>query len=207
MEPLDGIRYIPQEEESLTEINVEIQGPDNTPYERGYFEVKIVLSDGFPVSPPKGIFKTKIFHPNIASNGEICVNTLKKDWSSDLGIAHVLQVIRCLLIVPFPESSLNDEAGKLFMDSYEEYARRARIMTNVHANKVSLINNKEESDKNPENSTSEANEEKCKKNQSEVIEASNSSSSAKKRTSSNTSDNINAQRKKAVTKKKSLKRL
>jgi ubiquitin-conjugating enzyme E2 S len=38
-----------------------------------------------------------------------------------------------LLIVPFPESSLNDEAGKLFMDSYEEYANRARIMTEVHA--------------------------------------------------------------------------
>jgi ubiquitin-conjugating enzyme E2 S len=37
------------------------------------------------------------------------------------------------LIVPFPESSLNDEAGKLFMDSYDEFARRARIMTQVHA--------------------------------------------------------------------------
>jgi ubiquitin-conjugating enzyme E2 S len=45
----------------------------------------------------------------------------------------VLQVIRCLLIVPFPESSLNDEAGKLFMESYDEFARRARIMTEVHA--------------------------------------------------------------------------
>jgi len=35
--------------------------------------------------------------------------------------------------VPFPESSLNDEAAKLFMESYEEYARRARLMTSVHA--------------------------------------------------------------------------
>ena len=42
-------------------------------------------------------------------------------------------MIRCLLIVPFPESSLNDEAGKLFMESYEEFFRRARIMTQVHA--------------------------------------------------------------------------
>lgn len=63
--------------------------------------------------------------------GDICVNTLKRDWNADVTIRHVLQVIRCLLIVPFPESSLNDEAGKLFMDSYEEFARRARIMTNV----------------------------------------------------------------------------
>jgi ubiquitin-conjugating enzyme E2 S len=48
-------------------------------------------------------------------------------------LKHVFQVIRCLLIVPFPESSLNDEAGKLFMDSYDEFARRARILTEVHA--------------------------------------------------------------------------
>lgn len=34
----------------------------------------------------------QIFHPNVASSGEICVNTLKKDWKSDLGIKHVLLV-------------------------------------------------------------------------------------------------------------------
>ena len=69
----------------------------------------------------------------MAANGDICVNTLKKDWTPDVTIKHILQVIRCLLIVPFPESSLNDEAGKLFMESYDEFARRARIMTDVHA--------------------------------------------------------------------------
>lgn len=45
----------------------------------------------------------------------------------------MLQVVHCLLIVPFPESSLNDEAGKLFMESYDEYARKARLMTGIHA--------------------------------------------------------------------------
>ena len=81
----------------------------------------------------RGYFLTKIYHPNVAPNGDICVNTLKKDWAPDTTLKHILQVIRCLLIVPFPESSLNDEAGKLFMESYEEFARRARIMTDVHA--------------------------------------------------------------------------
>jgi ubiquitin-conjugating enzyme E2 S len=76
---------------------------------------------------------TKIFHPNVANNGDICVNTLKKDWTPEVTLTHVLQVIRCLLIVPFPESSLNDEAGKMFMESYDEYAARARIVTEVHA--------------------------------------------------------------------------
>ncbi|TYZ61682.1 hypothetical protein PybrP1_005694 [[Pythium] brassicae (nom. inval.)] len=135
--PLDGIRYLPQDEEQLSELHVELRGPETTPYEGGFFRIKLVLSDGFPQAPPRGLFLTKIFHPNIATSGDICVNTLKKDWSPALGIAHVLQVIRCLLIVPFPESSLNDEAGRLFMDSYDEYARRARLWTAIHAPKHS----------------------------------------------------------------------
>ena len=61
------------------------------------------------------------------------MNTLKKDWSPEHTLAHVLQVIHCLLIVPFPESALNDEAGKLFMESYDDYAKKARLMTNIHA--------------------------------------------------------------------------
>ena len=36
------------------------------------------------------------------------------------------------MIVPFPESSLNDEAGKNFMKDYDEYARRAKLMAGVH---------------------------------------------------------------------------
>mmetsp|Transcript_472 Transcript_472/g.664 ORF Transcript_472/g.664 Transcript_472/m.664 type:complete len:133 (+) Transcript_472:511-909(+) len=56
-------------------------------------------------------------------------------------MSHVLSVIRCLLIVPFPESSLNDEAGKLFMESYEEYARRAKLMANVHGRLHSFSEN------------------------------------------------------------------
>lgn len=90
----------------------------------------------------RGFFLTKIYHPNVdMSTGAICVNTLKKDWTPSVTMSHVLSVIRCLLIVPFPESSLNDEAGKLFMESYEEYARRAKLMANVHGRPQSFSEN------------------------------------------------------------------
>lgn len=111
----------------------EIEGPIGTPYASRFYQIKLALPADFPHSPPRGFFLTKIYHPNVdMSTGAICVNTLKKDWTSAVTISHVLSVIRCLLIVPFPESSLNDEAGKLFMESYEEYARRAKLMANVH---------------------------------------------------------------------------
>lgn len=92
-----------------------------------------VLPSEFPAAPPKGYFLTKIFHPNISTSGDICVNVLKKDWTPDVGLRHVLMVVRCLLIEPFPESALNEEAGRLLLSNYEEYARHARLMTSIHA--------------------------------------------------------------------------
>lgn len=104
-----------------------------TPYQNGSFRVKLLLGKSFPTQPPKGYFQTKIFHPNVSRNGEICVNTLKKDWNENLGIKHLLLVIKCLLIVPNPESALNEDAAKLLLENYDEYYRRAKMITEIHA--------------------------------------------------------------------------
>lgn len=128
----EGVRVILNERD-ITDIQADIEGPTGTPYEGGSFRCKLVIGSEFPTAPPRGVFLTKIFHPNVSSSGDICVNTLKKDWNPDLGLMHILQVIRCLLIVPFPESALNEEASRLFLESYEEYAKRAKLFTSVHA--------------------------------------------------------------------------
>lgn len=95
--------------------------------------MKLVLGKEFPAAPPKGFFLTKIFHPNVGPSGEICVNVLKRDWRAELGLRHVLLTIKCLLIHPNPESALNEEAGRLLLENYEEYASRARLLTEIHA--------------------------------------------------------------------------
>lgn len=87
-----------------------------------------------------GYFMTKIFHPNVAvPSGEICVNTLKKDWNpAQWSLSHIFEVVKCLLIVPFPESSLNEEAGREFMENYEDFFNNARLYTSVHAKPTPL---------------------------------------------------------------------
>lgn len=44
-----------------------------------------------------------------------------------------LQTVKCLLIVPNPESALNEEAGKLLLEKYEDYSKRAQWWTDIHA--------------------------------------------------------------------------
>ena len=97
------------------------------------FEIKRIYFLSLYSSRLPGFFLTKIFHPNVGPSGEICVNTLKKDWKPDLGIKHILLTIKCLLIVPNPESALNEEAGKLLLEQYDTYFNRAKLYTEIHA--------------------------------------------------------------------------
>jgi len=122
-------------EEDVTDVQAIIEGPAGTPYDGGFFRITLKLGSDFPQAPPKGYFLTKIFHPNVSQKGEICVNTLKKDWKPEHGIKHILLTIKCLLIVPNPESALNEEAGKLLLENYEDYAKHAKLMTSIHAKK------------------------------------------------------------------------
>ena len=45
----------------------------------------------------------------------------------------VFQTVKCLLIVPNPESALNEEAGKLLLEQYDDYSTRAKMFTEIHA--------------------------------------------------------------------------
>lgn len=130
--PPEGIK-VGVNDDDFSKIYADIEGPAGTPYENGIFRMKLILSRDFPHSPPQGYFLTKIYHPNIANNGEICVNTLKRDWNPSLGLRHVLTVVRCLLIEPNPDSALNEQAAKLLQDNYEDYANHARLYTGIHA--------------------------------------------------------------------------
>ncbi|KAF9228107.1 hypothetical protein BS17DRAFT_773065 [Gyrodon lividus] len=130
--PPEGIRIVTSEENMLDVTGI-IEGPEGTPYAGGYFRVRFKFVEEFPAAPPKCWFATKIFHPNVSSAGEICVNTLKKDWKSAYGIEHILVTVKCLLIYPNPESALDEEAGKLLLEDYDSYFSRAKLITNVHA--------------------------------------------------------------------------
>jgi len=110
----------------------------DTPFEGGEFKVKLKIGSDFPQSPPKGYFLTKIFHPNVSEKGEICVNTLKRDWKETYGFKDILLTIKCLLIVPNPESALNEEAGRLLLEKYDDYFQRAKIYTSIHARPTTI---------------------------------------------------------------------
>jgi ubiquitin-conjugating enzyme E2 S len=120
----------------LTTLTFTLLGPSNTPYHNGTFTVDISIPNDYPSSPPKANFLTKIFHPNInIQTGEVCVNILKRDWERERekGLVNILLIIKCLLIEPNYDSALNEEAAMFLRENYDEYSKRAKMMTELYA--------------------------------------------------------------------------
>lgn len=64
-----GISAVPSDS-NPRHFYVKIAGPSGTAYEGGLFDCELFLPDEYPMVPPKVLFKSKIFHPNIDKLGK-----------------------------------------------------------------------------------------------------------------------------------------
>ncbi len=78
--PFVGI-YAEPVENNHRHFHVMIAGPIGSPYNGGIFKCELFLPPQYPFEPPKVLFCTKIYHPNIDKIGRINLGILRKDWS------------------------------------------------------------------------------------------------------------------------------
>lgn len=70
-----------------------ISGPDDSPYEGGHFKLSVHFPETYPFKPAKFKFTTKIYHPNVNSSGDICLDVIAGQWSPALTTTKVLMSI------------------------------------------------------------------------------------------------------------------
>jgi len=112
-----------------------IIGPDSTPYEGGAFNLELKFPQDYPYRPPEVKFLTKVFHPNINTKGEICLNILRDDWKASLTVRTILLSISSLLDEPNPKDPLVAEIANLYVTDRGKFDEMARTWTEAHAMK------------------------------------------------------------------------
>ncbi|XP_062147476.1 ubiquitin-conjugating enzyme E2 11-like [Alnus glutinosa] len=110
-----------------------IIGPPKTPYEGGVFNLSIAFPPGYPIKPPVVTFNTKIYHPNIDRNGNICLNILKDNWTPAYTVSAVLVSVCSLLSSPNPDDPLEPAIAAVFKKNEGEYQIQAREWTQKFA--------------------------------------------------------------------------
>merc|ERR1712151_808807 len=110
-----------------------IMGPDDSPYAGGVFFLNIHFPTDYPFKPAKINFTTRIYHPNINSNGSICLDILKEQWSPALTISKVLLSISSLLTDPNPDDPLVPNIAHEYKTDRAKYEASAREWTRKYA--------------------------------------------------------------------------
>ena len=109
-----------------------IDGPLNSCYQGGKFEINIVLPQNYPFRPPEVRFVTKVYHVNVKqADGSLCADIFQNSWAPTLNIRFVLESVITLLMEPAPEHALEPEIASemlnnptLFRQKAQEHVRR-----------------------------------------------------------------------------------
>jgi ubiquitin-conjugating enzyme E2 A len=97
-----------------------------TPFEDGTFKLLLHFDESYPNKPPTVKFLSRMFHPNVYANGELCLDILQNRWSPTYDVAAILTSIQSLLHDPNPNSPANAEAAQLYRENMKEYVRRVK---------------------------------------------------------------------------------
>ena len=111
-----------------------LEGPPRTSFQNGYFLFKIIFFDNYPLMPPKFVFISKMFHPNISEDGFVSIDVLEEQWSPALNdFNKIIYSVQSLLDDPNPEDFLNEKAAKIYKEDRNIYNKIVREYTSNFA--------------------------------------------------------------------------
>jgi len=105
-------------------MNFDFMLKPDTGYWRGAkLRFHVSIPGDYPYKPPRVSCLTKIYHPNLDLQGNVCLNILRADWTAVMTVAHVLDGLRFLMYDPNPLDPLNHDAAALFRNDAAQFGR------------------------------------------------------------------------------------
>lgn len=110
--------------------------PDAAPYSKGAFKIEIVFPAEYPFKPPKIVFKTKIYHPNVDEKGQICLPIVSvENWKPATKTEQVIQALANLINEPEPDHPLRGDLAEEYTRDRKKFMKNAEEFTKKHGEK------------------------------------------------------------------------
>ncbi|KAL0489885.1 ubiquitin conjugating enzyme E2 [Acrasis kona] len=137
-EPVEGFKVELCDDSDIYKWRCYIQGPPDTPYQGGIFQQKWSFQS-YPFEPPTLTFTSGFWHPNVESNGKVCISILhapgedemsgerpEERWNPTQTPETILLSIISLLSDPNIFSPANVDAGVEYRDKREAFKVRVK---------------------------------------------------------------------------------
>jgi len=138
-EPVEGFTVEVPDENNLTEWKIYLEGPKETPYEGGVFQMVMNFPADYPMSPPTLRFVSEFWHPNVYPDGRVCISILhppiademsgelpEERWLPTQTVPTVILSIMSLLSDPNFSSPANVDASVELRKDKEAFGKRVK---------------------------------------------------------------------------------
>lgn len=121
-------------------LGLYIVNPESV-WNHAYLQAKMHFPSNYPFSPPSFKFTPSIFHPNVYSDGRVCISILheagnlyqdepsSENWSPAQCVESIIMSIISILDDPNILSPANIEASNLWRDNREAYNANVKKFT------------------------------------------------------------------------------
>ncbi|KAJ8287318.1 hypothetical protein GJAV_G00050180 [Gymnothorax javanicus] len=108
--------------------------PDKAPYDKGAFKIEILFPTEYPFKPPKILFRTKIYHPNIDEKGQVCLSVISaENWKPATKVLTVIANLITLVNDPHPDHPLRADLAEEYTKDRKKFFKNAEEFTRKHA--------------------------------------------------------------------------
>jgi len=138
-DPVEGFTVELEDEASLFEWKVYIEGPKDTCYEGGVFQLQLSFPKDYPMSPPVLKFMSDFWHPNVYHDGKVCMSILhppgedamsgelaEERWLPTQSVTTIVLSLMSLLNDPNCSSPANVDASVEWRKQRESYINKCK---------------------------------------------------------------------------------
>lgn len=126
LDPHPGGSASPRDRENPFVWDATILGPENTPWEGGMFSLELRFSCQHPYRPPFAKFISKMYHPNITTDGIPALDIIQTRWNANTKVGSILDELQKLLATPSNVYPVNIDVAQMHRVNIREYERQVR---------------------------------------------------------------------------------